>query len=117
MSYDIRLVNDAGETLEAENPHTLTGGTYAMGGTSELWLNVTYNYGQHFYQVLGEKGIRRIYGMRAQDSIPLLTKAAQLLTDDVDPDYWKATEGNARKALLDLCALARMAPEGIWQGD
>jgi hypothetical protein len=56
-------------------------------------------------------------GMRAKDSIPLLLEAIDKLADDTDRDYWKATEGNARKALSDLLALARMAPEGIWQGD
>lgn len=45
MSYDIRLTDRVtGETLEATAPHQIRGGTYAVGGTTELWLNVTYNY-------------------------------------------------------------------------
>lgn len=39
------------------------------------------------------------------------------LHDDVDPDYWKATEGNAKRALLQLLAMARMRPDGVWLVD
>jgi hypothetical protein len=40
MSYDIRLIDPiTKETLELEEPHNLRGGTYAMGGTPEAWLN------------------------------------------------------------------------------
>ena len=44
MSYDISLCNPiTGETLETESTHMMIGGTFAVGGTRELWLNVTYN--------------------------------------------------------------------------
>lgn len=44
MSYDIRLCDPVThETLEVDSPHLMAGGTYALGGTTELWLNVTYN--------------------------------------------------------------------------
>lgn len=117
MSYDIRLCDPVThEVLEAESPHLMAGGTYALGGTTELWLNVTYNYGKH-YRCLGERGIREIYGKTGAESIPMLQAAALRLGDDVSDDYWEATEGNAKRALLQLLAMARMRPDGVWDGD
>ena len=34
-----------------------------------------------------------------------------------DPDYWKATEGNAKRALCQLRALAQLRPDGVFDGD
>lgn len=118
MSYDIYLRDKDGNALEAKEAHNLAGGTYCLGGTNDLWLNVTYNYAPHFYRLINsEKGIRWLYGQRAADTIPKLEEAISALADDRDNDYWKATEGNAKIALQNLVALARMAPEGIWDGD
>jgi hypothetical protein len=60
---------------------------------------------------MGEKGIRTIYGMTG------LEKSIDQLGFDTDPDYWKATDGNARQALMGLLQLAMMRPDGIWDGD
>ena len=118
MSYDISLVDPVTrETLEVESPHHIRGGTYAVGGTSEAWLNITYNYGRFYREVFGEKGIRTIYGMTGAESIPVLKAAMDKLGDDVDPDYWEPTEGNAKRALAGLLALAQLRPDGIWDGD
>ena len=118
MSYDIELVDPVTrETLTVETEHYIRGGTYAMNGTQEMWLNITYNYAPHYRRVFGEKGIRTIYGMAGAESIPLLKSAIAKLGDDVSPDYWTATEGNAKKALYRLLALAQMRPDGIWEGD
>lgn len=64
-----------------------------------------------------EKGIGALYGLSGAESIPLLKSAIQKLADDVDEDYWKATEGNAKRALIKLLALAQMRPDGVWDGD
>lgn len=118
MSYDIGLHDSVTkERLYADVPHQIAGGTYALGGTKELWLNVTYNYSKHFYNVLGEKGIRTIYGMSGAESIPVLKSAIDKLGDDVSPDYWAATEGNAKRVLHGLLAFAQIRPDGIWMGD
>ncbi len=118
MSYDISLCDPVtGETLKAESVHQISGGTYAVGGTDELWLNITYNYSEHYRRILGEKGIRIIYGMTGAESISVLKAAIDKLGNDVDPDYWEATEGNAKRALLELLAFAQMRPDGIWKGD
>lgn len=120
MSYDISLRDPVTkETIEVENAHFMHGGTYALGGTKELWLNVTYNYGSIFRrpEVLGEEGIRTIYGMTGAESVPVLQKAIANLGDDVSQDYWEATDGNAKRPLCQLLAMAQMRPDGIWDGD
>ena len=45
MSYDITL-NDpvTKEPIQLDAPHQMQGGTYAVGGTTEAWLNITWNY-------------------------------------------------------------------------
>ena len=118
MSYDIRLKDPiTKETIQFDTPHQMRGGTYAIGGTQEAWLNVTYNYSDHYYKLFGENGIRTIYGLTGAESIPLMKEVTFKLGDDISDDYWEATEGNAKKALLQLIALAEMRPDGIWDGD
>lgn len=118
MSYDVYLVDaETGEVLEAEAPHFLRGGTYALGGTTELRLNITYNYSPHYYRVFGDKGIRAIYGLTAAESVPMIAHAISQLAGDVVGDYWQPTEGNARAALINLLALTNYAPHGVWRGD
>ena len=137
MSYDIELIDQVtGETLELDAPHHMRGGTYAIGGTKQAHLNVTYNYSKQFHRVFDVlteprqkapewlrndgapvSGVRTIYGLTGAESLPVLAKAIAQLGDDVDPDYWKATDGNAKRALTQLRALASMRPDGLWSGD
>ena len=139
MSYDIYLKDPlTGDTLELDAPHHMRGGTYALGGTTEAHLNVTYNYASHFFLVFepldkpratapdwmhkrGDdsqvRGVRTIYGLTGAESLPVLDRAIAALGDDVDADYWKATDGNAKRALVQLRALAAMRPDGLWAGD
>ena len=120
MSYDICLCDPVShETLQTDQPHFMRGGTYAMHGTTKLWLNVTYNYGKIYHrpEVFGEKGIRAIYGLTGAQSIPILENAIMSLGDDVSSDYWEATEGNAKRPLTQLLVMAQMRPDGVWDGD
>lgn len=124
MSYDIELRDPVtGNILELDQPHQMKGGTYPIGGSDLAEINVTYNYGKHFYRVFpdtpdGKKlGVRTIYGMTGAESIPVLKSAIAKLGDDVSQDYWEPTEGNAKKALLQILALANMRPDGVWGGD
>ena len=70
MSYDIRIKRHDGTAVQLRERHNCTGGTYALGGTREAWLNVTYNYSSIFHRLLGEDGIRTIYGMNIK--LPLV---------------------------------------------
>lgn len=118
MSYDIRLVDPVtGEDLHLSAPHLLRGGTYAAGGTTRAWLNITWNYARHFYALWPGDGIRTLYGKSAVDTIPLLEAGIAKLGDDAVDDYWSPTEGNAKRALVQLLTLAKLRPDGIWQGD
>lgn len=118
MSYDIDLKDPvSNEVIQFDSPHQMKGGTYQLGGSTEASLNITYNYGKIYYRVLGEEGIRSIYGKTGLESIDLLNHAIAQLNDDVDNDYWKPTEGNAKRALIQLLTMAKMRPDGIWDGD
>lgn len=118
MSYDIEIIDPkTGKTAQVDKPHFVRGGSYALGGTTDLSLNITYNYAKHFYRVLGEGGIRSIYGKKVAETLPILAKAVAELKDDVHDNYWEPTEGNARKALLNLIVIGAQFPDGVWQGD
>ena len=118
MSYDLGLDDPTtGERLVLDVPHQMKGGTYCVGGEDRAEINITYNYAPHFYRLLGEKGIRSIYGMTGAESIKILKLAIWQLGDDVDNDYWKPTEGNAKRSLGQCLALAQMRPDGVWSGD
>ena len=116
MSYDIELVDQNGDVIVFDEPHGLTGGTYALGD-QRARLNVTYNYSRFFVDLFGEDGIRALYGKKAGETIPLLEDAIARLEGEPSDNYWDACPGNARRALEDLLVLARLAPEGIWRGD
>lgn len=116
MSYDVELLDPVTKNvIEFDLPHQMRGGTYIQGGTNKAWLNITYNYSKHLYRVMN--GIRSIYGKTGAESLSILTKAAEQLGDDVSDNYWEPTEGNVKQALLQLISLAKMRPDGIWNGD
>ena len=116
MSYDIDLKNPVtGKAIELDVPHHMRGGTYQLGGSTSASLNITWNYSDHYYRAFGNNGIHAISGKTGAESIPILKAAASRLGDDVDEaDYWKATEGNAKAALMQLLSLATMRPDGVW---
>lgn len=88
-------------------------------------LNITYNYSEILRQVIQPKntpseyktGIRSLYGMTALEAAPILEAAISSLKDDVDEDYWKATEGNVKRALNNLFTMCKMRPDAIIDGD
>ena len=130
MSYDVRLIDHTThKVLEAENPHFMQGGTFCPGGTKELWLNITYNYAAVLCKVLqrdvidqdtGKRttlvGLDAINGLYAAETISMLRKAINSLSDEgANESYWHPTEGNVKKALIQLKALADMRPDGVWE--
>lgn len=135
MSYDISLVDPVTkETLVADTPHQMRGGTYAIGGTDEMWLSVTYNYGRWYRKdyAFGENGIRSINGLSGAESIPVLKKAITGLEESKEelPEeeinqcleqgvsgYWMPTKENAIRPLYQLLAMAQMRPDGVWESD
>ena len=118
MSYYVSLQDPVdGSTLHTDAPHQMQGATYQVGGTTEMALSVTYNYGIPFKQAFGLQGLTTIHKMSGSESIAVLKAAIGKLGNDVSPDYWAATEGNAKKALCQLLALAQLRPDGVWLVD
>ena len=116
MSYNVYL-NDpvTGETLELDAPHQMKGGTFEIGGSYEAWLNVTCNYGKILHMVLGEEGLKILAGKTGAETLPILKAAAEKLSDNVSSNYWEPTQGNVKRAILSLAAMAKMRPDGVWQ--
>lgn len=140
MSYDISLKDPVtNKTLCTKFNHEMTGGIYAIGGTNELWLNITYNYARWYYHAgvfaatkEESKGIRTIYGKSGAESIPILRSAIaalQALEEDISEQdrlacisvgadgYWMPTKENAIRPLYQLLSMAQLRPDGIWDGD
>lgn len=98
------------------------GGTYAVGGTTEAEVSITYNYGGFFRDAMEdpdpeESDIlgRMLGGKRAGDVIPMLERAVERLGTERDPDYWKATAGNAGAMLNLLLTWARQHPDAVFK--
>uniref|UniRef100_A0A6M3X6K3 Uncharacterized protein n=1 Tax=viral metagenome TaxID=1070528 RepID=A0A6M3X6K3_9ZZZZ len=119
MSYDIYMVDPATlQVIEFDESHQFIGGTYAAGGTTEAWLNITWNYGVFYRETIDlEKGIRWIYGKTGAECLPVLEKARDQLGVEKSSDYWELTEGNAGHALIGLIAFCKARPDGIFKGD
>jgi len=118
MSYDIRLHDaETGVTTKLDEKHKWQGGTYQVGGSELAKFNVTYNYGAILHNVLPPQGIRTLYGLTGNESMPLLRKAIAELGDETSKDYWDATEGNVKVALIAMLNLACMCPDSVWDGD
>jgi hypothetical protein len=119
MSYDIDLTEPTtGNVIVFPENHPFRGGTYAIGGTPEASLNITYNYSPHYRQTIdAEQGIRWLYGKTGAEALPVLKKAVAQLGTDQHSDYWEPTPGNAGHALLGLIAFAELRPDGVFAGD
>lgn len=115
MGYWARLTNKRGTVLEADEKHDFGGSITVCGGSRSLQLDFTYNYGKLFRRVLGDDGIRTIFGMTGEDAAPLLESAARKLRGKPNVDHWKPTQGNTKLVLLQLAAMSRMRPDGVWQ--
>ena len=112
MSYDVYVVDkETDEPLEFQHPQHFRGGNYAVGGTTEAWLNITYNYSGHYYGVWGYS-INDFHGQPTLDVIPKLVEAIKVLGSERDDNYWASTPGNAGAALVDLMGLISQFPNG-----
>lgn len=112
MSHWVRLNDANGDCVRVE--HHREGGTYAMCGTDEAELNVTYNYGAHIHTHI-EGGLRSLNGKRAGDWVKPLRAAVAALGTDRDENYWAPTEGNAGYALSILLSWAEVHPDAIFE--
>ena len=125
MGWDFDLCDPVTkEILEADEKHQIKGGNYCVGGTTELSLNVTYNYSDIINKKMKELKIGEecsygyafyLMGKTGAETIEPLKKIIASLKDDADDDYWNATEGNAKRALCGLLAFAQLRHDGVWR--
>ena len=112
MSYDVDFCDPVSKkVIELDEPHFMRGGTYAIGGTKELTLNITYNYSENYSK--HNFSIKDLDGKSALDAIPELERVISELGDDVHSDYWKPTDGNAKRALIQILTMCKMRPDSI----
>ena len=112
MSYDVDFCDPVSKkVIELDELHFMRGGTYAIGGTKELTLNITFNYSENYSK--NNFSIKDLDGKTALDAIPELERVISELGDEVDHDYWKPTDGNAKKALIQLLTMCRMRPDAV----
>lgn len=116
QSNFVEIVENKVQSVKVEKHEE--GGTYALGGTEEASLNITYNYSRHFYEHIDSKqGIRWLYGKTGKETQERLTKAVAELGTEKDADYWKDTPGNAGYALSILLKWAIQHPTAVFRGD
>jgi len=107
VSFDIDLLDVDGKLLVGSTTRE-EGGTYALGGTPDCSLNVTYNYSPFF-------AYRNLDGRKASETVADLCSAVATLGTEQNADYWAATRGNAGYACAILLAFAEEFPDGIWE--
>jgi hypothetical protein len=117
MSYNITFHQENKVCkLPFPPPH---GGTYCLNDDfCEAWLNITYNYSgiftKHGLSIIKlekkERSIRILEGKTASECVKILTSVIPKLGNDTDPDYWKATEGNAKRSLINLLMITVSVP-------
>ena len=111
MSWDVTL----GTPVVKVESHC-EGGTYAVGGTDEATLNITWNYSKYYYALIDkEQGLRWLAGKRAKHVISRLEFAVDILGTVQDRDYWAVTPGNAGFALSILLSWARQHPRAVFR--
>ena len=111
MSYDVSL-NRNGHPVTV--PRFQEGGTYAVGGSTESSLNITYNYSA-VYEQYGFS-LRDLAEMTARDTLCLLTRIlSEIGTSERTDNYWDATPGNAGHALAILIGWAAANLDATWQ--
>ena len=137
MSYDIGLKNPvANETASFRQRifAFVQKLAYAINGTTELWLNITYGYAPYYYEttknderfaynelisddrhaiVQTKYGIRGIDGKTGTESIPMLKD----LISRIEQKYKKQVAANVTEPLYKMLAMAQRRPNGIWDVD
>lgn len=113
MSFDVCLKKDD-EIVSVANHEE--GGTYAVGGSTDADLNITYNYSWFYYDCFDKNaGLRWLNGKVAKDTIGRLERTVQELGTKQYTDYWAATPGNAGYALNILLNWAKEHPEATFE--
>ena len=115
MSYWVYLEDEEGLPHLLDSAHQ-EGGTYAVGGTHECMMNVTYNYGHSFARFLDpNEGLRWLNDKTVSETIERIEEACKFMPDEPSDNYWDSTIGNAGHVMHILLSWARQFPNGIWR--
>ena len=112
MSWDVYLSDDEHGVVQV--PHHSEGGIHAFGGTDNAELNITYNYGRVYNDLLGGNIKEVLHGKIAADTTDLLQSVVDQLGTNQSSDYWDPTPGNAGHALSILLSWAKLHPRATW---
>ena len=113
MSYDVKMVNAEGKKATirwCDKPRgALAPPQLGVGYEEEVEfdMSITYNYSKFYDQVWPKDGIRSLNGMSVPEAMVQLELGVLSLGTNYEPDYWKATRGNAGRALSDLLTVCR----------
>lgn len=114
MGYELNLVDK--EKQEAVLLENADCECEVSGAGVVASAHATYNYSKHYYRVFSsEHGLYALSGLTGEQSVPVLQNAVKQLADDETCDPWQATEGNAKRALLNFLALANEFPKAVWE--
>lgn len=112
MSYDIYFRDAVSEEIIIlQYKHQMFGATYCLGGTKELRFNITFNYAG-IYDQYGFH-VAQLSGLSAVAAMPIIEGVISKFDDDVTDNYWEATEGNAKKALVSLLTMCQLRPDAV----
>ena len=116
MGYSIKLVGDDGEPVSVMLHQE--GSVFAIDGTTDAVIDITYNYAKYFKEEINERdGIRWLYGKHAHECKDVLEAAVEKLGTLRSADYWEQTPGNAGDVLYVLLKWSRQYPYAIFMGD
>lgn len=122
MGWSLSLdgVDANGDPIQVDSHEE--GSTYAIGGTTEPDIDITYNYGGQFASAWPEpldtdksSLVSMLCGKTAGDTIASLRTAVERLGTERSGDYWEPTAGNAGYILSILLRWAEQHPTAKWR--
>ena len=116
MGYDLRLTKD-GNIVELPCKVDLGGRNYPLGGTNIAKYSTTYNYAPLFAEALETKeGIRFLNEKTAEESITILEKAINRLSDENLAPTIEELKADVEKYLGMVRDLEKEKSGKIWVG-
>jgi hypothetical protein len=119
MSYYVKMYDpETKKTVNFKYKHGYQGSNFILGGTTEAFVNITYNYAKYYKETIDkDTGLYSLHNKTGKEALPIIQKAINELGIDYNENYWAATRGNAGYALLAIEFFCRMRPDGIIKVD
>ena len=113
MGWSVYLETD-GKPVEVEL--FCEGGTQAVGGSTEAWVSITFNYAEVYF--LFNFDLRKtLDGKKASTVLPKLKKVWNKLKGckPFKNDYWAPTPGNAGVPIKLILGWAEQHPDAVFR--